>query len=76
MTIREHLEQLAHDFASKTDAYIKAQEKLMRQGNGIFESVLVDNLAEAKTAWQQSANAYNAILSLVVNNRLNVDAEM
>lgn len=76
MTIREHLEQLAHDFTVKTDTYVKAQQNLVQEGNGFFDPKLLDNLADAKTAWQQSGNAYNSMLSLVVNNRLNVDAEM
>lgn len=76
MTIREHLEQLRVDFFQKTDAYLKAERRLVDDGNGFFDRKLLDDLAEAKAAWQQASNVYNALLSQIVNNRLNVDAEM
>lgn len=76
MTIREHLEQLRDDFAQKTDDYLKAEKRLVDEGNGFFDPKLLDDLAEAKAAWQQANNAYNILISQIVNHRLNVDAEM
>lgn len=76
MTIREHLEELREDFALKSDTYIKAEKRLTEEGNGFFDKKLLDDLSESKTAWQQASNAYHSFLSQVVNNRLNIDAEM
>lgn len=75
-TIKAHLISLREDFAQKTDAYLKAEQKLFEEGNGFNNPNLLADLSEAKTEWQQAGNAYNTFLSHVVNHRLNIDAEM
>lgn len=67
---------LREDFAQKTDAYLKAEQRLFEGGNGFNNPKLLSDLSDAKTAWQQAGNSYNTFLSQVVNNRLNIDAEM
>ncbi len=76
MTIREHLIQLREDFAVKTDRYLKCEEKLFEEGNGFFDKKLLTDLSEAKAEWQKAANEYHLFLAHVVNNKLNVDAQL
>ncbi|MGG5902307.1 hypothetical protein [Sphingobacterium daejeonense] len=76
MTIKEKLFALRKDFTLKTDTYFKADKRLFDEGNGFFDNKLLTDLADAKEAWQKAGNAYNSLLSHVLNNRLNVDAEI
>ena len=76
MTSKARLILLRENLAQKTDAYLKAEQKLFEEENGFNNPKLLSDLSEAKTAWQQAGNAYNTFLSHIVNNRLNIDAEM
>ncbi|MCT1526208.1 hypothetical protein [Sphingobacterium hotanense] len=76
MTIKEKLISLRENFAMKSEAYLKADQKIFEEGNGFFDKKLLGDLSDAKTAWQKAANDYNAFLSHVLNNQLNIEAEI
>lgn len=76
MTIREHLISLREDFAVKSDAYMKAEQKLVDEANGFFDKKLLDDLSQAATEWRKASDAYHKFLSHIVNNKVNVDGEM
>ncbi len=75
MTIREKLEKLQDEFKKRTDEHLEATNDLVREGNGFFDKILLDNFVRTKMEWQKAEATYHSYLADIVNKKINVEAE-
>lgn len=76
MLIKNHLEDLREQFELKTNELIAAEQQLWQQGNGFFDKSLLDKLADARAEFQKAETEYQKFLTLIIQKKLNIDAEM
>ena len=76
MIIKDHLEELRKQFEDKTHELLTAERQLWQHGNGFLDKQLLDQLAEARSAYQKAESAYQQFVSTIVSKKLNINAEM
>lgn len=76
VTLRNQLDKYRMDFKKATKNLLDAEENLWKEGNGFFDKKLLDNLAEARTAYNNAESDYQKFLTDILNKKPNIDAEM
>ena len=76
VTLRNQLDKYRMNFQKATKNLLDAEEILWKEGNGFFDKKLLDDLAEARTAYNQAESDYQKFLTDILNKKPNIDAEI
>lgn len=76
VTLRNQLDKFRIDFQEATTNLLEAEENLWKEGSGFFDKKLLDELTEARTAYNKAESEYQKFLTDILNKKLNIDAEI
>jgi len=76
MTHKEYSEKLRKEVMIALGAYLKAEGELAGEGGGFIDKKFFDNVAKANSDWQTATNNFNAFLSFVVKNGIDMNSEI